>query len=89
MSVNLILAVFWLVLALGLFIYSAFNPDAARVDFLNSGISIAWVALFLSAYNVLRWWLVRGQRREEDRLRRAQKQSQPREKEANSDFDFE
>jgi hypothetical protein len=89
MTVNLILAICWLALALGSFLYLLFQPDGKA--FLFNGVSPAWVAgmsLLMFGYNMLRWWFVRVQRRQRQIAQRAPSQSDLRDQERNPDFDF-
>jgi hypothetical protein len=52
---NLIFAAFWLAVGATLFIIKWIYPQAPdfRVAFL--GVSLAWVAVMLAVYNLLRW----------------------------------
>ena len=58
---NLVLAFLWLVVAAGVFIWQASTGDP-RLTFRlgESAVSLGWLALFLSGYNVLRWWVQRA-----------------------------
>ena len=57
MNLNLIMAVVWFVVGVGLLVVTYTMGDAAlpfRVRFLP--ISPGWLALLLCVYNVVRWW---------------------------------
>jgi hypothetical protein len=83
-NLNLILAVFWLVLSVGLFLYPRLHPQGARLTIGQTGISFAWVAVFFFGYNLLRWWLLRLQKRDRERMDHVS----DRHEERNPDFDF-
>jgi hypothetical protein len=66
---NLILAVFWLCLAVGIFVYQSLLPaDDRRALLLMVQVpgfppfSAGWLALLLTGWNVFRWWLRRAHR---------------------------
>lgn len=66
---NLILAIFWLCLGVGIFLYQGqLPPDDRRAALLLVQLpgfppfSAGWVALVLAVYNVFRWWLRRAYR---------------------------
>ena len=63
--INLFIALFWLVLGLGLIFIPGFQVWTIRgTDFIKpGGISIGWLAVALAAYNLLRWWLTSRQQR--------------------------
>jgi hypothetical protein len=89
MTVNLILAMCWLALALGSIFYLYFHSEG-RTFFAN-GISPAWIAgiaLLMFGYNMLRWWLVRVRRRDRQAMDRLASRTQHRVEEDNPDFDF-
>jgi hypothetical protein len=76
--INLGLAVFWLVVALGVFISGGTGFPLAW----------AWVPAFFCCYNLLRWWLSRLQKRDRAVMKQiAQRMRRPTE-ERNPDFDF-
>lgn len=62
---NLILALVWLVVGVGILAWQYLAPDDPRALRLIIHIgdippfSAGWVALLLAAYNVVRWWLRR------------------------------
>jgi hypothetical protein len=60
---NLVLAGLWLVVAGGVFTWQALTGDA-RLTFRlgESPVSLGWLAVFLSGYNLLRWWVQRSAR---------------------------
>jgi len=76
---NLFIALFWLVLGLGLIFIPGF--DAWRIR--GSDLSIGWLAIVLAGYNLLRWWLVRRQQ-----PRRMHDNDHPPPREYNPEFDF-
>ena len=86
MNVNLILALFWLILSIGVFLYPLLNPAGGRLNIGDTGFSFAWVAVFLFGFNMIRWWSIRLQRRVSEERRR--ETDRPREKEYNPEFDF-
>src|SRR5262245_55720142 len=57
---NLIVATVWLVLGLAV-LANGWRRGAPTIYFPlgNTRISLGWLALFLAAYNVLRWWSMR------------------------------
>ncbi len=57
--VNLFIALFWLILGLGLILIPGF--DAWRIR--GTGLSLGWLAVALAAYNLVRWWLLHGRQR--------------------------
>ena len=81
--VNLFIALFWLILGLGFF----FIPGFDRWRILGTEWSVGWLAVFLAAYNLVRWWLFyrqQSQRREPS----ADEPPPPRPREYNPEFDF-
>ena len=79
--INLFIALFWLMLGLGLI----FIPGFGGWRFLGTELSIGWLAIGLAGYNLLRWWLMNQRQRprgqsDDDRP------SAPRE--YNPEFDF-
>ena len=92
--VKLFMALAWLILAGCIFYWEWAYPDQ-RLTIARTRISIAWVAIALGLYNLLRWWMAwsfqkrqraiaeaEAQRRDE--LRRRTRPSP----ELNADFDF-
>lgn len=66
---NLILAVFWLCLSVGIFVFQSLVPVDDRRSLLlmvqlpgSPPFSAGWIALLLAVYNVFRWWLRRAYR---------------------------
>jgi hypothetical protein len=55
MYINLILAVFWLVLGLALFVLRWQYPQAAPLRVEGIGVSTGWLAILLALYNLLRF----------------------------------
>jgi hypothetical protein len=53
--VNLILACFWLVVAVGAFVLSWVEPDLQILRLAGTGVNVGWLALAFSVYNCLRW----------------------------------
>ncbi len=88
MIFNIILAGFWLVVALGLFLYPWLHPQGARLNIGNTGIPFAWVAVFFACYNMLRWWLTRVRRRDQEVMDQVSGRRRRPSKERNPDFDF-
>jgi hypothetical protein len=85
---NLLFALFWLVIAAGLFLWPIANP-ATQLPQLY-----AWFALLLGGFNVARWFLLRRtareqrQRQEELRQLRREKARSRRLPEPDPTFDF-
>jgi hypothetical protein len=101
MALNLVLALCWLVLALASVFYFLLQPAAGRVALFGNDIPVTWVAgisLFMFCYNMLRWWLVRVQKRQREAMKESSGQDALRKdapskaqhwpKERNPDFDF-
>ncbi len=86
---NFFLAIFWLVLGIGLLVWEWLTPGQRFLKILDTGISLGWFALALAGYNLLRWWFGAVQQRDrkvaeeivERRRRRALEEPNP-------DFDF-
>jgi hypothetical protein len=94
MFLNLILAVFWVVIGTALFMWKWFDPQAPdfRIGWLG-GISLGWVAVFLALYNVVRWAAVyyASKRRVAHQATGQipkRRRSTPLDRERNPDFDF-
>ena len=79
--INLFIALFWLVLGLGLIFIPGFDVWRIR----GTDLSIGWLAVGLAAYNFLRWWLTVRQQRPR-RIFHDDEPTEPRE--YNPDFDF-
>jgi hypothetical protein len=57
---NLFLAIFWFVAAVGCFWLAWENPDLHLILVTGSKVpisSVGWFALVLCGYNMVRWWL--------------------------------
>jgi|SRR6516162_2897828 hypothetical protein len=54
MAINLILAIFWLLIGLALLLFPFANPAFLQRTIWGSQFSIGWVALLLSLYNWLK-----------------------------------
>ena len=80
--INLFIALFWLVLGLGLILIPGFSHWRIR----GTDLSIGWLAVGLAGYNLIRWWLTyrqqRPQRMPDD------DEPPPRPREYNPEFDF-
>jgi hypothetical protein len=61
---NLMLAVLWLVVASGLFLWPWLVPNARMPTIGDTGIPVGWLALLLALYNVARWATTRNDRRQ-------------------------
>jgi hypothetical protein len=58
MALNVVLALFWLVLALASVFYFLLQPAGGRVAVFGNDIPIPWVAgvgVLMFCYNMLRW----------------------------------
>jgi hypothetical protein len=93
MNLSLILVVFWVVVAAGIFIL---DPPQLRIRIGDSSFSSGWVALFLALWNMLRWWSYRSARarneaavQTEQRLRRHERPAEDSAPERNPDFIFD
>ena len=58
-NLNLLLAVFWLIVGGLLFLLPRLVRDADLGNVLGTGLSAGWLALVLAFYNLARWWAVR------------------------------
>jgi hypothetical protein len=58
-SMNLILAVIWLVVGLGILLLPVLDPMHRVVNLGRVDSSIGWIALVFCCYNVVRWWSTR------------------------------
>lgn len=68
-SMNLFLALFWLVCAAVLLAYEHFIGGAGvRIRLGDSSFSGAWLMLVLALYNLVRWWGNRSYREEQRKL---------------------
>jgi hypothetical protein len=79
---NLFLALFWLLLGLGLL----FIPGFERWQIGDTGVKFAWVPIGLAVYNLLRWLLWRSQQRGRRTL--GVEPSRPAPREYHPEFDF-
>jgi len=94
-SVNLLLAMLWLILAGCVFFWEWTHPDRPGLTIWDTGISIGWGLIFLSVYNLLRWSMARSYQArqrataeaETRRRNELRKRSRPPE-EMNPDLDF-
>src|SRR5947209_8392606 len=64
MNINLFMAIFWLVLGLGLAIYHTVYPHEQflRMKFID--ISPGWLIMILAVWNIIRWWSSRAAERD-------------------------
>jgi hypothetical protein len=89
--VNLILAVFWGLLALAAFVLLPVIPGQPSLSLGGTSLNVGWLALVFCAYNLLRWFLVR-QMTQRQRLLEQRPARRPRrehaESEPNPAFDF-
>jgi len=76
---NLFIALFWLVLGLGLI----FIPGCDGWRIRGTDLSFGWVAIGLAGYNLLRWWVSRPQ---QPRRKHGDDESPP--SEYHPEFDF-
>jgi hypothetical protein len=83
---NLILALFWLIVAISLFLYPLLNPAGGQMELGNTGISFAWVAVFFFCFNILRWWSVRLGKKAREEIKKVPER---RREEYNPEFNFE
>lgn len=74
------LALFWLLIGLGMILH----PGFANWKIADTGISFGWLAVVLAGYNLLRWRL----RREQTRGRSERDDEPPGPREYNPEFDF-
>jgi hypothetical protein len=88
MTLNLVLAICWLGLAVGSIVFSLLQPDAKAIAGNVSPTWVAGVSLLMFAYNLLRWWFMRLRRRERQTAKRASDRIDRKDQEYNPDFDF-
>src|SRR5262249_44266308 len=82
---NLIFAIIWLVLGLGLLAYDHLAPGgAAPFRIGDTDVSLGWIALALAAYNIVRWW----SRRASWRARKQEEKSERRRERARREREF-
>ena len=68
-SMNLFLALFWLVCAAVLLAYEHFiGGGRFRIRIGGESFSAAWLMLVLAVYNMVRWWSSRAHREEQRKL---------------------
>src|SRR5438132_7826673 len=76
------LAGFWIVLGLVLLAPAWLWPEQSALMLPGTKVPVGWLALFMGAYNIVRWWLqrshVRRQREMDDALERLRRRAQPR-----------
>jgi membrane protein implicated in regulation of membrane protease activity len=81
MTLNLFLAIFWVVVA-GVF-FTVVPPLAGGADWsaLWTRLSPGWLAIVLAIYNLIRWWAGRTlAKRRQGRGSASEQRSQPRQK---------
>lgn len=91
MNLNLIMALFWLVLAVACILYSLVSPHGGWVQFFSNRIHVLWmagIAIFMFGFRLLRWWLIRVQARDREVMSRISGRARRRVEERNPDFDF-
>jgi hypothetical protein len=91
MILNFILALIWLLLAIGSFLYMLLHPGGGQIVIFGKEFSAIWVALFaliMFGFRLLRCWLLRIQQREQENMRRNSSRARRRLEEPNPDFDF-
>ena|SRR6516225_8409895 len=99
MNLNLFMAIFWLILGLGLVIYHALNPQQGNFRIIGTDLSAGWLIVVLAIWNVLRWWSARAadkdrQFEEDAAFQRQRKhydqlsQREPEKEIVNPEFDF-
>ena len=57
---NLMFAILWLVLSVGLFALPWLDPQGRSLTIGNTNISAGWFGLLLFLYNLARWWIARN-----------------------------
>jgi hypothetical protein len=57
-GVNLFMAMFWLTVAVGVFVLSG-SESGLPQRFSGSGLVVGWLALAFCAYNLVRWLITR------------------------------
>src|SRR5262245_24268173 len=68
---HILLAVFWLAGAAGVFLYEHLSGDL-RLRIRGTNLSVAWLLLVLGLYNLARWYGSRAGRREREAIRIAE-----------------
>lgn len=96
--VYLIAAAIWFVFGAFLIVYHELNPQVQAGRIWTTQVSIGWVALLLSGYNVFRWSQLRSQARyqqmlmehemrmQRERIRRHDREDEPSEPDPNFVF---
>jgi hypothetical protein len=90
MTLNLIVALIWLVLAIGSFLYVFILHTGERASVLGTDIPLIWmplVALFMFGYRMFCWWLIRKRKRAREALR-GYVASRRRTEDYHPEFDF-
>jgi hypothetical protein len=61
---NLLLAILWLVGGVALIAWQSYTGEpAGQLHIGGYSVSMGWLMLLLSVYNLIRWWAVRRDRR--------------------------
>ncbi|HXG13369.1 MAG TPA: hypothetical protein VNK04_26665 [Gemmataceae bacterium] len=81
-NLNLYLAVFWLVLGVGLVLFHQMNPDDPTLRLRGTDWSPGWLGIVLAVYNLARWYSLRASLRQQalfqEELRRAREREHHR-----------
>lgn len=94
-SMNLFLAVFWLMMGAGLVLWHWLYPEVRQARLPNSDVSLGWLAILMGLYNLARWYGIRAylhrqgileeQRRHREELERSDRRPDV---EPDPNFDF-
>jgi hypothetical protein len=91
MAMNLVLALFWLALALASLGYFLLHPAGGTIVLFGNDVSATWIGaigIVMFVYNMLRWWVVRVRRREREVMNQISRPTRRQPEERNPDFDF-
>jgi hypothetical protein len=91
MAINLVLAFFWLALALASLAYFLVHPAGGRIAMFGNEVSAMWIGgigIVMFLYNMTRWWLARARKRERETMSQISHHTRRRPAERNSEFDF-
>ena len=86
-GVNLFMAMFWLTVAVGVFVLSGAESGVPQ-RFAGSGLVVGWLALAFCAYNLVRWQITRMRVQRKRPARSLQRRRTGEDAEPNPDFDF-
>ncbi len=71
-SRKLLMGLVWLLLAGCIFFWEWTHPESPGLKIWDTNISIAWVAVLLSLYNIVWWWVARVNQKRQRALEHAE-----------------